>query len=51
MRTILYAILNTTTNTKVVTGVSRIKTEQILAEMQQANPTNEYKVIYKWASI
>lgn len=51
MRIIFYAVLNTTTNTKVVTGVSCIKAEQTLAEMQQANPTNEYKIVYKWASI
>ena len=51
MRTIFYGVLNTTTNTKIITGVHHHKAKEKLAEMQKDNPKGNYKIIYKWASI
>lgn len=51
MRTIWYAILDTNTNEKTHVGVSGTRANKKLAEMQEANPDKNYRIIHKWVSL
>ena len=51
MRAIKYGVLETTTQTLVKVGTSLSKANEKLKELQQFNPTGNYKVVHKWFSI
>ena len=50
MRTIIYAILDENTGKKTIVGANNIDANKKLAEMQTANPSGSYRVIYKYFS-
>lgn len=51
MRAIFYSVVNVNTNEKISVGVDCSKAQEKLFEMKKANPANDYRISYKWASI
>lgn len=51
MKTIWYAVLNETTGEKTIAGVDSARANKILADLQNENKTDSFKVIYKWRNI
>ena len=51
MRTIVYAIFDSTAEKRTFVGCSYTKAKEKLAEMQTANPNAELEIVYKWKCI
>ena len=51
MRTIFYGIMNVETRKIKSVGCSLTRAEEILSEMQSADPEGNYRIVYKWGNI